>query len=532
MTKKVRTTILIFLLAFNFTSMLSQESDYINGILLDAKLNEPIAFATIRIKDRALGVISNEDGSFRIPIKFKEYGDILEVSSMGYQSKEILINDLSIYIINNIRLQPAVLELQEVVVSAEGKRRKPLSARKIVQKAIEGIPINYPENSFSTIGYYRDYQLKDGNYLNLNEAVIEIFDEGFDAIDYETSKVRIYDYKENSDFERDPIALQPYDFKKKRKTIDNAFLPSNGGNELVILRIHDAIRNHKIKSYAFVYRFENDFLEEHSLSLEEDTYIDDERLKVISIGKYHPDYRVFGKLYISRNDFAIHKMEYALYDSRQLNSDSKPDKYGTINKLIFEVSTEYKKVNNKMYLNYISFHNTFKTLTTPDFEIEDIVVNFEKKCFVVNFNNKPDENDAKLLRKYRVRYDGKRIKIKTLVVLDNQVFLYPYLETAKQKLMFDEIETAGKKEGLNKTLLNFKIVNIKDVNGNVLNKSKFKDFDQFREFFAQEFKPSTSPPNDNLFMNKNIPIFKDQPITPPDNFDDYWMNTPLQKIEQ
>ena len=147
---------------------------------------------------------------------------------------------------------------------------------------------------------------------------------------------------------------------------------------------------------------------------------------MVSISKNHPDYRVFGKLYISRTNFAIHKMEYTLYNKKQANSDSKPDKYGSINKLIFEVSTEYKRINEKMYLNYISFHNTFKTLLAPEFIITDIVMNLEKKCFVVNFNNDLDEEDAKLRRKYRVRYDGKRIKIKTLAVLDNQVFCIRY----------------------------------------------------------------------------------------------------------
>ena len=33
-------------------------------------------------------------------------------------------------------------------------------------------------------------------------------------------------------------------------------------------------------------------------------------------------------------------------------------------------------------------------------------------------------------------------------------------------------------------------------------------------------------------MKKDIPIFKEQPISKPDNFDEYWMNTPLKKIEE
>ena len=108
--------------------------------------------------------------------------------------------------------------------------------------------------------------------------------------------------------------------------------------------------------------------------------------------------------------------------------------------------------------------------------------------------------------------------------------MYPLLETERQKSMFNEIEVAGKEGGLDRDLLDFKIENIKDVNGNVLNKSKFKDFDQFREFFVQEVKPASSLPQDNLFMNKRIPIFKNQPIVRPENFDDYWMNTPLQTV--
>ena len=32
-------------------------------------------------------------------------------------------------------------------------------------------------------------------------------------------------------------------------------------------------------------------------------------------------------------------------------------------------------------------------------------------------------------------------------------------------------------------------------------------------------------------MKKDIPIFKEQAIVKPYNFDDYWMNTPLQNVK-
>lgn len=32
-----------------------------------------------------------------------------------------------------------------------------------------------------------------------------------------------------------------------------------------------------------------------------------------------------------------------------------------------------------------------------------------------------------------------------------------------------------------------------------------------------------------VLMQKNRPIFDNQPLTRPNNFDEYWMNTPLKK---
>ena len=70
-----------------------------------------------------------------------------------------------------------------------------------------------------------------------------------------------------------------------------------------------------------------------------------------------------------------------------------------------------------------------------------------------------------------------------------------------------------------------------DVDGNLINKWTFRDYDQFREFFVQEVKPNAKSPVDSLIMEMRKPIFNDQPIIKPDNFNDYWMNTPLQNIK-
>lgn len=136
----------------------AQQSEFLYGKVIDAETKEPIPFATIRIQNKAIGVISNDDGGFSIPLKFKEIGEILEITSMGFGARKILISELASEQINLIMLLPKAIELQEVAVAA--KKRRKLTAFEIVKKSIAAIPGNYPVNSFSTVGYYRDYQKK------------------------------------------------------------------------------------------------------------------------------------------------------------------------------------------------------------------------------------------------------------------------------------------------------------------------------------------------------------------------------------
>ncbi|WP_423997100.1 carboxypeptidase-like regulatory domain-containing protein [Maribacter sp. IgM3_T14_3] len=505
---------------------------------MDSKTQEPIAFASIRIKDRALGIISNTDGSFKIPLKYKEYGDIIEISSMGYQTKEISIQSFSVYELNDVRLKPATLELEEAVVTARKKKKKKLTARQIVRRAISSIPENYPVESFSTIGYYRDYQLDSLRYVNLNEAILEVFDEGFDAIDSVTTKVKIFDYLENTDFKRDTLALRSYEyqFKEGRKVIDKAFLASYGGNEFTILRVHDALRNYKIDSYSFVHRLKSDLLSEHKFKKESDTYLADEPLYTVKFEKLLLDYSAYGTMYISKRNFAIHKMEYIVYDRTKKLPNGIINKHKTNNQLIFEIITEYRPENDKLFLNYISFHNTFQLWDPPKFVLEYTTVDINQQRFIISFNLTPDLEAALDKDNYIFKYKEKQIDL-TKIVLDNSdenrktVFLYPKMYPYKAEEMFRSISVAARKGPVDSLLLSVKVSNIRDMDGNLINEWTSRDYDQFREFFVQEVKTNVKRPVDSLLMEKRKPIFKDQPMINPDNFNDYWMNTPLQNIK-
>ena len=544
MQKRLPTHLFFLLLFLVSNSVSSQQPEYIIGELTDAKTQEPIAFASIRIKNRALGIISNTDGSFKIPLKYKEYGDIIEISSMGYQTKEILIHNFSVYELNDIRLLPALFELEETIVRGAKKRR--LSAMQIVQRAIANIPKNYPQNLFSTVGYYRDYQLKANEYVNLNEAILEVFDSGFGKIDTTTTLVQIYDYKKNLDFERDTLSDDPYDYKRSRKIVDNAFLQKYGGNEFSILRVHDAVRNFRLNSYSFVNRFDIDLLRNHLFSKDKSTYINGEAVYVITFRKKYPNFRTgppkysaFGVLYISQDDFAIHKMEYVVYDERKRTSKGTLNRHKGRGTLLFEVISEYRRNKNKMYQNYISFHNSFILWEPPKFKIDDILIDLKHEENVVLkngsikvlYNRTPSGEEAVKPENYRVRFNGKRLKINKVTVFENSVSLFlDMAQEEKNEMLAQLAENEKNPIALNK-ILSIDVEPIHDIDGNELNKWEKRDYNQFREYFVQQVKPDTHLPAQGKFMNKIKPIFEDQPVVRPDNFDDYWMNTPLQNIK-
>ena len=535
---KIFTTkfLFIYLLVSTCVSLSAQTSEFLRAKVLDQQTGEPVLFATVSIKGKSKGVITNMDGSFRLPINFWKSGISIEISSMGYEKKEFDLRNFSPNDINIVRLVPGVFTLNEAVVIAKGEKR--LSARAIVRRAIERIPKNYPLSNFSTKGYYRDYQLDSLGYLNLNEAILQVFDNGFDEIDSVSTKTRIYEYKQNTTFRRDTLADDSYNYKDWKKTIDNAYLESHGGNEFTILRVHDAIRNYKINSFDLINSMEDgDILKNHSFKKMEDTYFDGEPLYTIRIKKILPGYEARGTVYISKNNYAIHKLQYAVYDDNKRNKNERLQEIGVKGELIFEIVSEYNRDSDlKMYLNYISFHNTFQLSIRPKFVIEDLLIMAEKRAFLLNFNNQPVIDPIFQSNEwYDFNYKGKKIEFEKIEVKSNStIVLFPKMSSRDLSNMFGDLETMANKNRDVSAAMKFKVTGLKDVEGNMLNTWTYRNYDQFREFFTQETFPNLSVgiSKDSLML-KDAPLDgKLQPICLQCKSSSYWMNTPLQNTKQ
>lgn len=507
----------------------AQQKEFIQGILIDSSTTEPISYATIRVKNKAIGVISNMDGSFKIPSKFSILNDTLQISSMGYSSKEIIISHLLPDDINRVFLKPMLVELDGVTLWSSNrgrkqKKEKALSPTEIIARAIENIPGNYPLLPYSYVGYYRDYQWKDGVYTNLNEAIVEVFDKGFLTSDFEFTNTQIYEYWRNPNFPLDSISERLYDYENKTKIIPRAHLNSYGGNEFVILRIMDAIRNYNMHTYSYVYRLDTDFIKNHNFSLEHDTSLNGKGLYTIGIHKDTGLVTIKGLIYISKDNYEIHKLEYAAYDKAQRGYRSaKGGRKGQDN-LIFRTLVEYKLQEGKMFPSYISFNNIFEVSEPPIFTVNNIFIDFENKRFEIDFNKKPLASEVQKKRNYIIIYKGKNIKIDRIVIVDGtKVFLYPKMGLGDP---FLEVLYSNQDNQINEDDISVVMEDLVDIEGNKLDVSKIVPYNQFREFFVQQHKPLHEYPDNEFFMDANRPIFQDQPVKKPYNYEDFWMNTP------
>src|ERR1044072_1458638 len=110
--KKVTLFLWLFIVPF-----LVHAQQSITGKVVSAKDNEPITGVSVLVKGHAAGTSSNASGAF--VIKAKE-GDVLVLSGIGYQTKEVAITGNDIM----VSLTESSNGMSEVVVTALGIKKE------------------------------------------------------------------------------------------------------------------------------------------------------------------------------------------------------------------------------------------------------------------------------------------------------------------------------------------------------------------------------------------------------------------------
>lgn len=505
---------LILFLSVSFL-LSGQDAPSLKGRIVDDKTGAPIPFATIKFlknNQTISGVVSNSHGDFQIPDKFKAAIDMTVISCIGYKTQQVSISQWRTNQVLIIRLKESSTVLSTVTVIQNRKRR--ITPEEIIERAIERIPDNYPDEPNAYMAYYRDYQIKDDNYINLNEAIVGVYDQGFGKNDQLTTKVRLFDYEANSDFPRDSSTAIVYDNSAGNKFIPGATLHGLGGNELSVLRIHDAIRNHDSFSFSFINTFDENFIGNHFFKLQGTVYKNDIPLYHISFNskKYLTGFDHFsnGDIYIEHGTYAIHKLEYSTYKREKWNG-----------KLLYKILIEYETGNAAMHLNYISFNDLFMIKNPADFKVVGILLDRPRNAFVVEFNHKLDLASALDKKSYSFYFNSKPLEVDRIEIQNKQeTMICAYLKENN----IPNVDPRKLGEKLDAT---FK--GIKDVDGRDINKVTYLPVNQFRELFVQKRMTSIDS-NATVFVNKGIPLQKNEKAKDlSDEISGYWMNSPLKK---
>jgi len=503
----------ILFLIWPFFSGYAQEE--IKGQVLDLELRTPVVFATIQFKQSKNGFVTDESGYFRLPESYKNRRDTLVISSIGFITKKIPIITLEDDEINTIFLKPKVESLDEVTVIGNKKKKQSwVSGVSLVKKAIANISVNYPITPHSYIGYYRDYQLVKNEYLNLNEAIIEVFDAGIhtNKLNDKYNQTALYEYNSNVDFPRDKAMTEVYN--SDVKYIKNASISAMGGNELSILNIHDPIRNHDQFSFSFIDVFRRNFIGNHEFKVLRTTYLNDTPIYEIEFKDIKPPAgtinSVIGKIYIVKDNFAIHKLEYKVFKQHK-------------DQPLYSLKLEYARKGEHMYLNYISFNNIFQIRDRKEFKVKSLTLDTNKNAFILTFTNPVHEKAITNLKNFRFLYKRKKLSINAISFLAPNI-----LQISLVSGTIQNIETLSDEAMENVT---YRIKNITDIGNRKLNKGGNIKVNQFRELFVQEVYPNRSLPLDVVFMRKKEPLLNSSINLSLKN-EKYWINTPLKKYRE
>ena len=311
------------------------ENDFytVSGVVKDKTTKKALEYVNVTALGTNIGTITNEDGEFTLKINKTLNIKEIRLSCLGYYNALITASSNN----NGVReflMTPESFLLSEVLVFSW---RNP---RDLVKAAIDKIEENYETKPNMLTGFYRETIQKRRNYINISEAVIEV---------YKDSYLRPAD--------RDQVKIlkgRKLISPKKADTLSIKFL---GGPNMPIFL--DIIKNPEIL-------LDKESLMNYSFTMGEATSIDDRMQFCVH---FEPmvilPYPLFsGTIYIDRATLSFTRAQFVMDQSdkqKVITSILKEKPIGlrfTPEEVSYVVT--YKQQGDKTYLNYIRNEIKFK----------------------------------------------------------------------------------------------------------------------------------------------------------------------------
>ena len=149
-------------------NIFSQQKIALKGIILDQdKL--PVPYASIGILSKNIGTTSTEEGTFNFIVTNKEKIDYLEISSIGYQTFKITVNDFLSRKNKTIILKEKTTELSEISI---------MNTEDYVKMALKNLKNNSISKNHQLKILYRRWSVEDNICRFYIEHFMNVIDRG------------------------------------------------------------------------------------------------------------------------------------------------------------------------------------------------------------------------------------------------------------------------------------------------------------------------------------------------------------------
>ena len=253
----------------------------ISGIVKDKQTKKRLGYVNLSVPGTSVGTITNEEGEFTIKVRNSLQARQVEVSHIGYLNDIIPVTgkNLSDY---TVWLEPNTNSLAEVIIRADDPRI-------IVQEALRKVDDNYLTTGSMLTGFYRETAQKGKRYINISEAIIDIYKTSYKGRSVDRDRVQIYKGRK----------------LLSQKASDTLAIKLLGGPNLSVYV--DVVKNPDLL-------LSPEILPYYAFRMEESTMLNDRPHYVISfVPAVILPYALYeGKLFINKERLSFSRAEFAL----------------------------------------------------------------------------------------------------------------------------------------------------------------------------------------------------------------------------
>jgi len=362
----------------------------ITGKVVEMGRDYPVPYVQVKLCETAFSSMTNGRGEFTMYIPGERSKDLLCFSALGYQDHVFPLSTLSDSSYLFIELEVAESLLRQEALQVESSD---LNLKKFVKQAIHRIYRNYPLEPFEYIGHYQ-YIIRDENGKSWGsyESALRIYEKGYQYSDLRDSQIEILELRNlmGEDF---ASRLNMFNNNFELQSIPDYNLWNSGGNGFVAMKYNDPIRNPDEELFAFIFKFRDEFISNHSFFLK-DIFLW-KGLTIYQIGlKYHDTPRskteptfdpkfnlVQGDIFIEEENFAIIRFTY--------------ENYGAVDGIKrYHIDVSYQPYEEKWYPFRMEFDNllTVNDSTQPPFFLDKIKWRKGNDYLILEFSEVLSEN--------------------------------------------------------------------------------------------------------------------------------------------